>query len=557
MDKSDIVIIGGVACGCKTAASLARKMPQAKITLFQKEKYLSYATCGLPYLAGGDVENFQQLISTPYNVVRDENYFANSKGVKAMTETEVLSIDRENKSVEIKDLKSGEIKTHGYNKLVLATGARPNGLPLDDLPETSRISTFTRPDDAFKFRQMAQSGQIGSAIIIGGGYIGCKVAEACASLWGIEATLIEKENQVFPWSLDFEMARKAEKEMKTKGVDVNTGKTVTKVEGNDENGIMVTLDDSTIFKADCLYICSGLKANTELAVKAKLEVGTTGGLLVNEYMQTSDPDIYAGGDCVEQKHRVSGQPVYISMGSLANRHGIIIADHISGGSLAWPGTLGTFMVRVFDLNAGSVGLSQAAAEKAGLDVIAVWGTFADKPDYYPESNLMSLKMIVNKKDNSLVGFQGVGPGDVARLVDVFSVYMQNGCKLEDILHFEHGYAPQYSEAISPLHHLASLAGTIEQGFEQLNPANLPPKDDDTFFLDVREGFEIEAMPFPAENVVNIPLNDLKANLDKLDKNKRILIICSRGPRAYQAAHFLKNAGFERFAYFGGGYFLVI
>jgi NADPH-dependent 2,4-dienoyl-CoA reductase/sulfur reductase-like enzyme/rhodanese-related sulfurtransferase len=555
MDKSEIVIIGGVACGCKTAASLARRMPQAMITLFQKEKELSYGTCGLPYFASGDIDSFRELTLTSYDVVRDSGFFKKSKNFDAVTESQVMAINREEKFVLVKDLKSGREYKHGYGKLVIATGANHKTLPLD-IPVSDRIKPFTRPEHAINFRRMAQTGKIGSALILGGGFIGCEVAEAAAGLWGIETSLVEMEGQILPYVLDREMALPAEKEMENNGVKLYLGRSATKIEMPNEETVRVTLSDGTSLEVDYLFLCVGVKPATDLAREAGLEIGSTRGIKANQFMQTSDPDIYAGGDAVESTHCLTGKPIYIPMGSLANRHGRIIAEHISGGKESFPGVLGAFMIKVFEMNVGSVGLSEAEAIKNGIDVVSVWGSFVDKPDYYPENKSISIKMIIDAKDRRLVGLQGVGKGDIVRRVDVFSAFLQSKSRLDDLLNFEHGYAPPYSEALDPLYHLAAVAKSVELGFGQENPGGSFDSGD-FILLDVREEEEIESIPFKTKNSVRIPLNDLRENLDKLDKGKKIVILCHRGPRSYQAAVILKNAGFENSSYIAGGTTLAV
>lgn len=555
MDNSDIVIIGGVACGCKTAATLARRMPQAKITLFQKEKDLSYGTCGLPYFASGDIDSFRDLTLTSWDTVRDSDYFKKSKNFDAVTESEVIAINREEKFVLVHDLKSCKEYKHGYGKLVIATGAKPKTIPID-FPDSDRIRPFTRPEHAINFRKMAQTGKIGSALILGGGFIGCEVAEASAGLWGIETSLVEMEEQILPFVLDREMAMAAEKEMEDNEVKLYLGKSVTKVELPNQETVRVTLSDDTSLEVDYLFMCVGVTPAADLAREAGLEIGPTGGIKVNQFLQTSDPETYAGGDVIESVHQITGKPIYIPMGSLANRHGRIIADHIAGGNESFPGALGAFMVKVFDLNVGSVGLSEDEAAKNGFDVVSVWGSFVDKPDYYPENKSISIKMIIDAKDKKLLGLQGVGRGDIVRRVDVFSAFLQNNSGLEELLNFEHGYAPPYSEALDPLYHLAAIAKSVEKGFRQENPGESFDSDD-IILLDVREEEEIETLPFKAKNSIRIPLNDLRENLDKLDKSRKTVILCHRGPRSYQASVILKSAGFKNISYIAGGTTLAV
>ena len=550
MDKSDVVIIGGVACGCKTAASLARRKPEFKITLFQKEKELSYGTCGLPYFASGDIDSFRQLTETNYNVVRDIDFFKNSKGFDAVAESEVTKIDREKKIVHVKDLKSGDVYQHGYDKLVLATGASPVTPPID-FPQSDRISHFTRPSAAINFRKSAQTGQVGSALILGGGFIGCELAESCGGLWGLETTLVEKEPQLLPYVLDREMSLPVEKHLAENDVNVLVDTRVTKVEAPDDDTVVVTLTNDKKVTVDYLFVCAGVRPASELAREAGLELGESGGIAVDDSMRTSDPDIYAGGDVVELRHQVTGQPLYIPMGSLANRHGRIIAENIAGGNSRFPGALGAFMVKVFDYNVGTVGLSQSAAEAEGMEVFSVWGSFVDRPDYYPETEPVSVKIVIDSQTDLLLGVQAIGRGDVVRRIDVGSVFLQNKCRLDDLIDFEHGYAPPYSEALDPLYHLATQAKAIKRGFKIDSPDTIYDNAE-IQVLDVREPDEIEALPFQASNLITISLNDLRDNLDKLERNRPIAVLCHRGPRSYQAACILKAAGFEQVSYVGGG-----
>jgi len=537
--KSDVVIIGGVATGPKTAAALARKNPDLKITVFEKSQYISFATCGMPYFASGDINSFEELTYTSYGIARTPDFFKNSKGFEVITGAEVKSINRDNKSVTVKMIDSGETVGYGYNHLVIATGARPDKPPFP-VPESDKISFFTRPEDSINFRRSAQTGQIGKAVIVGAGFIGCEMAEAVGGMWGIETVLIEKENQLLPYVLDPEMSDLVERELIRNDIDVRLGCIVEKI------------------TADSVFLCLGVSPNTALAKECGLEIGKTGGILVNEHLLTSDPSIYAGGDCVESVSLVTGESIFMPMGSLANRHGRVIAENIIGNPAVFPGVTGAFLVKVFDLNVGSVGISQQYAEKAGLHAKEVWGSFVDKPDYYPESKSLTLKMVYDNGNDLLLGLQAVGTGDIFRRVDTFSILLHKKAKVEDLFNFEHGYAPPYSEALDPLHHLAGMARARATGYDFISPAETTDSSN-ILWLDVREIEEAKEAPFQAahglddkERYLNIPLNQLRDNLDRLDRTKRILIICRRGPRSYQAAVILKSAGFGDVHIVAGG-----
>jgi rhodanese-related sulfurtransferase len=268
-------------------------------------------------------------------------------------------------------------------------------------------------------------------------------------------------------------------------------------------------------------------------------------------MRTSQPDIYAGGDCVESTHQITGKRFYIPMGSLANRHGRVIAENLAGGNAEFPGALGAFVLRAFDTNIGGVGLSEQVACREKLKTRSVWGSFSDKPDYNPEVKTFTLKMVYEEGSDRLLGLQAVGKGDICRRVDVFSSMLARKARIQDLFDFEHGYAPPFAEALDPLHHMAGIASAGLRGAGFVGPDHVPEsigKDD--VLLDVRETEEAAEEPMPSwvvgtsDQIVSIPLGELRGRLGELDRGKRILVICRRGPRAYQAALILNAAGFE-------------
>ena len=562
MEKSDFVIIGGVAAGPKTAAVLARRLGGKKITVFQKEERVSYGSCGMPYFASGDVNSFDELTFTSYGIPRTPEFFQRSKNFAVRTSAEVVHIDRENKTVTVRDLKTGETFEHGYGKLVVATGATPKRPPFP-CAESPNIRPFTRPEDAIHFRKMAQQGQVGKTVIIGGGFIGCELVEAMTTMWGIEAVLIERENQVLPFVLDPEMAELVKQEMVKQEVEVLTGAEVEKVELDADGNPVVHVKGHEAVGADFVFLCLGVAPEITLARECGLKIGPAGGIEVDAHMRTSDENIYAGGDCVELTHRLTGQKIFMPMGSLANRHGRVIGENLAGNETKFPGVLGSFLVKVFDINVGTTGLSETVAARYGIKTRTLWGAFPDKPDYYPESNTFTLKLVYDEKDNRLLGLQAAGGGDVCRRVDVFSALLQNDATVDDLLDFEHGYAPPYSEALDPLYHMASMMQAQLRGVNFLRPGfdkdnSLEHNDfSDVIWLDVREPDEIEAQPWKKTGdiegkMLNIPLNDLTERLAEVDRDKKIVLMCRRGPRSYQAAIILSQAGFKEVYIVGGG-----
>ncbi len=552
--SSDVIIIGGVAAGPKTGAALARRAPNLSIVLFQRESYISYGSCGLPYFASGDIPTFMELTRTSYGVERSPDFFRDTKGFDVVTGAEVVSIDRSAKTVKVRETATGAIHTHGYGTLVIATGAHPTTPPFT-VAESPLIRFFTRPDDALSFRKLAERGGIGSLVIIGGGYIGCELAEA-ATVWGFDTTLIERESQLLSGGFDYEIAAHARRELESGGINIRTDSTVQKISLVDGRPLVELADTSV--GADYVIVCLGVSPESGLARDCGLEIGERGGILVDEHLRTSDKDIYAGGDCVEVINILTGGRSYFPLGSLANRHGRVIAENIAGNRARFTGALGAALVKVCNINMGCVGLSETQAIASGISCECVWGGFADKPDYYPESKEIVLKMIYRPDDGRLLGLQAAGAGDICRRIDVFSSMLQHGARIDDLLEFEHGYAPPYSEALDPLHHLASLARARARGLRMLPPCVVSSRYERIvggrfIWLDIRESEHFAAnkpVVYAEGNYVHIPLNDLRARIGELDKNNVYVIMCGRGSRSYQAWSILHAAGFTR-AYVAG------
>lgn len=556
--RFEFVVVGGVATGPKTAATLARRFPGARIILFQNEEYLSYASCGLSYFASGDVGIFEELLRTPHGIVRDSEFFEKSKGFKAVTGTEVIDIDRGQKAVTVRYLLTGEVIKYGYDKLVLATGAlaREPGFPVVDSP---RIRTFRRPADAMAFRKMAESGKVDKVIIIGGGFIGCELTEATGGLWGIDTILIEREDHILPGLLDCEMAAIVQRHMMDRGVDVIVDTEPQRIELDSDERPVVRLKGKEMIDGDYVFLCLGSRPESSLAEGCGLARGETGGILVDRHLRTSDPEIYAGGDCVEQTNRITGRKIHMPMGSLANRHGRFIAENLAGNNCRLPAVIGTFLLKVFDTNVGAAGLSASSAREAGIKVAEVWGTFPERPDYFPETKTITLKLTYGPDDGRLFGLQAVGQGGICRFVDVFSCLMRNDAVIEDLFDFEHGYAPPYSEPVHPFHHLASMAKAQQRGLDFVSPgAVFGSENDGAIILDVREEQESREKPLCAlmpeslPKTVSIPLNDLTSRMKELNRRSKYIAVCQRGSRSYQAAVVLRAAGFTNIGVLGGG-----
>lgn len=552
MPVKKIVIIGGVAAGLKAAAKARRCDPAAEITVVERGKLISYGACGLPYYVAGDVNDISQLMTTPAGVLRDVAFFKNVKEVTVLTETLATAIDRTAKQVVVKDLASGQDKTLDYDKLVIATGATPLRLPLPGA-ELANIHQLWHPDDARAVREGLQRGKYENAVIIGAGLVGLEMAEAL-QLWEVKVTVIEMKQQVFPAFLDEEIAGSVAKYAREKGITVLTGETVQRFGG--DGAVQEVVTDKRAVPADLVILAAGVKPNVELAAKAGLVIGPSGAIAVNEHLQTSDPDIYAGGDCVENTHIISGEKLFTPMGSTANKHGRVIGENLCGGAAKFRGILSTVVVKLLDLTVGKTGLSERDAKRLGFEYVTVMVGGHDRPHYMPEAKLITVKLIAEASSGRLLGAQAFGEGEVAKRIDVLATAITLGATVADLADVDLGYAPPYS---SPIDNVAvaasSLLNKLTGRLKGLSPLAAKKKAEggETVFLDVRSPDECKGLRLgDCGDVKYIPLGQLRRRLDELDKDDEIVAFCKIGLRGYEAALILEGAGFDKVSVLEGG-----
>ncbi|MFC2018112.1 FAD-dependent oxidoreductase [Chloroflexota bacterium] len=551
-EVSRIIVIGASAAGLRAAARARRLLKNAQITVIDEASIISYSGCGMPYFVSGDVENPRKLRETTYGLIRDPEFFLSTKDLKVVTETQVEKIDRDNKKVFCKSLKSGETSEYPYDKLVLATGSSPIILP--NIPEgIERVSTFKTLSQAIYIRQALQDKKINSVGIIGAGPIGCELAEAFSSLWGAEVVLIDAAPTILPNMIDAEMATAVEKYLNSEGVEVYTDCPLNGIDESDEGIIIKTGEDD--FPVDHAVVAVGVRPNSRLAADCGLTVGSTGGIVVDERMVTSDADIYAAGDCVEVKHLVSGKSLLMPLGSLANRQGRTAGSNLGGGDERFGPVVGSAVVKIFDMNVAATGLTEAAAHQDGFNVGCAWGTFMDKADFFPEAANIHLKMVFDKDSGRLLGLQGYGKGDLVKRVDVFASLLKNERKLDDILDAEFAYAPPYAPAVDPLFSLACAArNSIIDGIEAIPPDSLIG---DRLVLDVREVSETKVRPLREKNLQHIPLGDLRTRWQEIPNDKPVVCVCPKGLRSAEALRILKEKGFHNGVYLGGGLLMKV
>ena len=546
-DAIQIVSVGANAAGLRAAARAKRLLPDAAVTVIDRGKFISYGACGMPYLVSGDIETADKLRETAYGVIRDPDFFRKAKGLEVVIQTEVERIDRESRRVLCKSILTGETKVYPYDKLILATGAKPivpSGIPLDN----PRISTFKRLEDGIALRKALQTGKIKKVGLIGAGPIGCELAEAFMAMWGARAILFDAAPAILPAMLDPEMARIVETYLKGEGVEIHTNCPLLGVVESEE-GVTVKTPKGD-FEVDHVVIAIGVKPDSTLAADCGLKIGKTGGIVVDERMTTSDPNIFAAGDCVELKHLVSGKPIALPLGSLANREGRVIGSNLGGGDERFGPVVGSAAVKIFDMNVSSTGLTTKAAAEAGFDVGMAWGSFTDRADYYPGVENLHLKLLYDRNTTKLLGLQGYSKGEVVKRVDVFASLLKQGGTLEDLLDAEFAYAPPYAPAVDPLYSIACAArNELLEGIHSLPPdADL----DGRFIVDVRRVREASDRPLPEKETKNVPFEEFRMNCDQVPKDKEVVCLCSKGVRSSEAVRILKEKGCADVKYIGGG-----
>lgn len=547
-----IIIIGAVAAGLKAASKARRGNPNAQITVVEKGELISYGACGMPYYVAGDVDNVTDLMKTPAGAMRNLDFFKKVKDVTVMVNTLATGIDRKGKIVTVKNLKTSEESILNYDKLVIATGAFPVKPPLPGI-ELANIRQLWHPDDAKAVRQGLEKQQFENAVIIGAGLVGMEMAEALAE-WELNITVIEMKDQIFPAFLDSEIAGITAKYAREKGITILTGE---KVMGFLGDGKVTTVEtDQRSIVADLVILAIGARPNVELARAAGLNIGATGAISVDEYLQTNDPDIYAGGDCVENVNILTGEKIFAPMGSTANKHGRIIGENLCGGTAKFRGVLNTVAVKVLNLNVGKTGLTEADAKRLGYDYITTMTAGHDKPHYMPGAKLMSVKLIVDVKTRKVLGMQAVGEGDVSKRVDVVATTLLFGGTIDDLFDIDLSYAPPYN---SPIDNVAVAANSVMnklagnfKGITSLEAKEMM-ENGKTIFLDVRTPEECKQIRLAkCPTMQFIPLGQLRNRCNEINKDDEVVAFCKISLRGYEAEGILEGAGFTNIKVLEGG-----
>lgn len=549
-----VLIVGGVASGPKTASRLKRLVLDAEVTMIERGNTISFGACGLPYYVEGLFPDVGMLTETPVGVARTPVFFEKVKGFQTLTRTEALQINRQAHSLRIRNLDTGAEKDLPYDKLVLATGSRPVVPPITGL-DLKNVWYMRHPDDANSMVEEIERQNLKRAVLVGAGYIGVEMAEALVRR-GLEVTMIEMFDQILPQFLDPEMAALAAKHLRQKGVKLVLGESVRALEGNGKVSAVRTANET--LPADLVLIGVGVRPNDELARESALVCAPKGGIVINSYCQTSDPDIYAGGDCVVNHYcdSITKSPFFVPLGSTANKHGRVIADHIAGISAPFGGISATGICKAFDYTLGRTGFTEKQARELDPDIeSAIWAG-PDRPHYFPLSKPLIIKMTASRRYRKLLGVQIVGMGDAAKRLDVSASAIFFGATLDQVANIDLAYAPPYSSPIDPLAAAAHLLLNKLDGFARsISPLEARRRMDsgeDLILLDVRTPDEYLTMRLPDERVVHIPLGALREKAAQLPRDKEIIAFCKVSMRGYEAQRILNAAGYDRVCFIEGG-----
>lgn len=535
-----IIIIGGVAAGTSAAAKARRNNESAEIVIYDKDSFISYSGCGMPYYIGGEVEEADKL--TP----RDPAFFKSKYNVDVKIQHEVLSVNPEAKSMEIKNLYSNEVFIDYYDKLILATGASSMLPPIEGAVD-SHVFTLRNINDMNHIKTFIDAIHPRKAVIIGTGFIGLEVCENLKKL-GMEVTLVERLPQVTP-GLDPDMASYVEDHLKKNGVTVYTGLSAVKIEAG-----KVFLENGDVIAADFVLLSAGVKPNTELAVRMGVEIGETRAIKVNHTMMTNLPDVYACGDCTEQFHLVTGKPVYRPMGSTANKTGRIAGDVITGGNLSFRGILGTGIFQIFGMTVALTGLSEKEAIKEGFDVEVCHNIKPNKPEYMGGKEMV-IKGIADRKTGRLLGAQIFGAEGVDKRIDVFVTAITFQAKAEDLFHLDLAYAPPFSTTKDPVMYTGMiLDNAINQGRKLITAERLSEKLKTSEMIQIVDARVAEQYEKDhVEKAVNMPHSKLREQLKNLDEKVLTVTYCNKGVTGNAAQNILLNYGFEDVYNLSGGH----
>ena len=551
MSELKIVVIGGVACGPKAAAKAKRCNPDAQVTLIEKGEWISYGGCGLPYYLGATVKDLNDLMTTSWEAVRTPEFMKATKDIDTLLGWEATKINRAEKTVEVKEVKTGEMKVLPYDKLVIATGADNFKPPMEGINATGVFGMKT-PKDAVDMQNYIKTEGVSDVVVIGAGLIGMECAEAFIN-WGLNTTVIEMQGSIFPQVLDAEMGAVFQNYLEGEDLNFMLNTAVEKILVDENDKVVGVQTNKGVVDAQMVLVAVGVRPCVQLAVDAGLEVDR--GIVINDHCQTSDPDIYAGGDCVVTTNLVSGQRVYSPMGSTANRQGRVIGINITGGDATHEGVLQTAVCKMFDWSLGACGLSERVAKQLGYDTVTAIVPGPDITHFMPGKKLIMTRLVADRATGKILGVQIVGPGKVDKRIDTMAAAMTFGVTAKQLANIDLSYAPPLSSAMENLTNAANvLQNTIDGKAKSMRFEEFESKldSDDVVFVDLRTEHERSQKMIPAKNQLHIPIEELRARANEVPKDKEVIVFCILSTRGFEGQLILNQAGYEDVKFVQGG-----
>lgn len=532
-----VLIVGGVAGGASAAARLRRLDEEAEIVLFERGEYISFANCGLPYYVGGTIENRKRLL------LQTPKRFEARFNVDVRTRNEILSIERGEKKIEVVNLTTGKKYFENYDKLILSPGSKPTQPPIPGIG-ADRIFTVRDISDADSIDDFIEKYKPKRAVVIGAGYIGLEMAENLRQR-GLLVAIVEMVDQVMP-SMDKEMANLLHQHLHEQSIALWLNDGVSGFSQSDSK-LTVNLKSGMELACDFAVLSIGVKPEVKLARESGLVIGKCGGIKVNEYLQTSDSDIYAVGDVVEVKDFVLGNATLIPLAGPANKQGRIAADNLCGRGVKYKGTQGTAILKVFDLTAATTGAGEKALKQTDIDYEKLYIHPAHHVGYYPGARQMHVKLLFTKPEGKILGVQIIGSKGVDKRIDVFATAIRAGMTVFDLQELELAYAPPYGSGKDAVNMAGFVAANILDG--TFNVKHYDQLDDKDFIIDVRRSAEIARGAIP--KALNIPVDELREKVGELPKNKTINLSCAVGVRSYIASRILQQKGIDVKSLSGG------
>jgi len=562
-----VVIVGAVAAGPKAGSRLKRLDPSARVVMVDRDETISYGGCGIPYYVGGDVAEAEGLRSTSFHMIRDEAFFKGAKGIDVLAGWEAVAINRMARELELRELKTGRERRLAYDRLILATGASP---VRPDIPGIGLEGVWPVADlhQAQGIKAAVSQGRVARAAVVGAGPTGLEMAEALADLWGVEVDIYETADRILPRFLDPEMARFAENHLREQeGIGLHLATPVEEILSGPEGRVRAVRAGDRERETDLVILAVGTRPQDSLARKAGLEVDEGGGIVVNEHLQTSDPEIYAAGDCVANRCLITGGRVRLASGSVANRQGRVAGTNAAAGRprARFKGVVGSWIMKLFEVSAAGVGLTTERAREAGFDPVSALVVQADRAHFYPGQELMYLKLIADSKTRRVLGVQGFGPaGDaLAARIDAVAAALPSQPTVEEISNLELAYAPPFSSAMDILNATANTVENVLEGRLE----SLSPEEFSRLLKEAKAGSEGGAVFLDVRGLANVrpylesladrgwrhlPQESLAERLDEVPRGKKLVLICNAGARSYEAQVTLKAAGFKDTVNLSGG-----